>query len=599
MGTRGKRFSGRSPLNALVLDASSRAAVETIQSLAKRGVQVDAAAERDCLAFRSKRLRGRLLQPSGTQTDAFLHWLLRTDRDADYSLIVPSTEISLRHFLSLPESDLLRQKAVLSSNASMQITLDKSLTVRLASELRIPAPKTTLVQSQDRIPACDFYPIVLKPVSSLVYKNGAVKQVHAHIAQNEFERQEALHKMLEECPVLQQELVSGHGVGIEMLYCHGKLLWYFCHERLHEGSGEPGLGGASSYRQSIAPNRELLTHAVAFLDAIKWHGVAMVEFKVSENGPFWLMEINPRLWGSLSLSIDAGVDFPYGLLCIAAGREVPSQPEYQIGYRTRLLFSDLEWIRNRLSYRLDEYIILEVFKLLRPLAGRESWDYFDWGDLAVSFADFRHFVSETLKFFTRKLAKKRQRKTARKLHYVNLERFVASKQKPRSLLFLCYGNICRSPVAESLMRLRYPDFRVQSAGFHHTVGRASPSHIQKAANSLGIALSNCLSQRVTADMIRDAEVVFLHDLRNYDDFCREFPNETGKVLFLGLFLNPPMLEIQDPYDLDDMRTAEITKQISDAADVVANKFQGPQTRGDVYYQLRVAQSSPGRDKRNC
>ena len=47
------------------------------------------------------------------------------------------------------------------------------------------------------------------------------------------------------------------------------------------------------------------------LDELNWHGVAMVEFKVTEDGTPYLMEINTRFWGSLQLAIDAGVDFPY------------------------------------------------------------------------------------------------------------------------------------------------------------------------------------------------------------------------------------------------------------------------------------------------
>ncbi len=42
----------------------------------------------------------------------------------------------------------------------------------------------------------------------------------------------------------------------------------------------------------------------------------MVEFKQNEGGDSYLMEINPRFWGSLQLAIDAGRDFPALLLQI-------------------------------------------------------------------------------------------------------------------------------------------------------------------------------------------------------------------------------------------------------------------------------------------
>ena len=84
--------------------------------------------------------------------------------------------------------------------------------------------------------------------------------------------------------------------------------------------------------------------------------------------------------------------FLTALLCLATGREVPPQPAYKIGYRTRLISQDVDWIKNRFLYRPDVQVGMEIVNLLRPVTGRESWDYFDWGDLAVIAADFRDLV---------------------------------------------------------------------------------------------------------------------------------------------------------------------------------------------------------------
>ncbi|MCK7577967.1 MAG: ATP-grasp domain-containing protein [Chromatiales bacterium] len=61
----------------------------------------------------------------------------------------------------------------------------------------------------------------------------------------------------------------------------------------------------------------MLAMAKKLLDAVSWHGVAMVEFRVTLEGKPYLMEINTRFWGSLQLAIDAGVDFPYWLIRFA------------------------------------------------------------------------------------------------------------------------------------------------------------------------------------------------------------------------------------------------------------------------------------------
>jgi hypothetical protein len=65
-------------------------------------------------------------------------------------------------------------------------------------------------------------------------------------------------------------------------------------------------------------------------------------------------------------------------------------------------------------------------------------------------------------------------------------------------------------------------------------------------------------------MVRDADAVLLADLRNYRDFSREFPEEMGKVLMLGLFHGPPLLELLDPYHLDLVGTKAVLAQIAAA-----------------------------------
>src|SRR5207249_2900067 len=112
--------------------------------------------------------------------------------------------------------------------------------------------------------------------------------------------------------------------------------------RVHE---VPLTGGGSSYRRSVPPPALMLAAARTLLEALEWHGVAMVEFKREPDGRFCLMEVNPRLWGSLALAIDAGVNFPLGLWRIAAGEPHLPQPAYREKYFTRHLPKDLEWLK--------------------------------------------------------------------------------------------------------------------------------------------------------------------------------------------------------------------------------------------------------------
>ena len=68
---------------------------------------------------------------------------------------------------------------------------------------------------------------------------------------------------------------------------------------------------------------KLNEYGTKILDALKWNGVAMVEFKKDNNdGIYKLMEINPKFWGSLELALQSGVEFDEMLIQKARGEEI-------------------------------------------------------------------------------------------------------------------------------------------------------------------------------------------------------------------------------------------------------------------------------------
>ena len=115
-------------------------------------------------------------------------------------------------------------------------------------------------------------------------------------------------------PFLVQAYVSGKGQGLFALYDRGKPVAFFAHKRLRE---KPPSGGVSVLSESVKVPPNLYYMGRRILDPVQWHGVAMVEFKVADNGIPYLMEVNARFWGSLQLAIDAGIDFPWLLYPLA------------------------------------------------------------------------------------------------------------------------------------------------------------------------------------------------------------------------------------------------------------------------------------------
>jgi hypothetical protein len=127
--------------------------------------------------------------------------------------------------------------------------------------------------------------------------------------------------------VLAQEYVAGPGWGFSALYWQGRRVRGLVHQRIREW---PPSGGTSACAESV-PDAEAIARAgTTLLDALAWHGVAMVEFKgEAEPGQFALIEINAKFWGSHDVVLAAGVDIPGNLVALLEGSAVAPQGPYR------------------------------------------------------------------------------------------------------------------------------------------------------------------------------------------------------------------------------------------------------------------------------
>jgi protein-tyrosine phosphatase len=116
------------------------------------------------------------------------------------------------------------------------------------------------------------------------------------------------------------------------------------------------------------------------------------------------------------------------------------------------------------------------------------------------------------------------------------------------VLFVCYGNICRSPLAERYAAALRPELQAASSGFHDTIGRSAPSWYQALAAERGVDLSACRSRRLDSDQVEWADLILLADTKNLARFRREFPGALPKATLLGLFAPRPRPSIEDPFD---------------------------------------------------
>ena len=116
-----------------------------------------------------------------------------------------------------------------------------------------------------------------------------------------------------------------------------------------------------------------------------------------------------------------------------------------------------------------------------------------------------------------------------------------------SILTVCVGNICRSPVAEALLKTRLPNCKVWSAGLHAVVGHGVEPTAREIAEQHGLDVSDHRAQQVAGWMLSHADLVLVMEARHQQELQRLYPLARGKIRRLGEFGPQGAYDIADPY----------------------------------------------------
>ena len=81
----------------------------------------------------------------------------------------------------------------------------------------------------------------------------------------------------------------------------------------------------------------------------------------------------------------------------------------------------------------------------------------------------------------------------------------------KSVLTVCIGNICRSPMAEGLLTAKLPNIHISSAGTGALVGRPADTQAQKLMLQHGIDISRHVAQQVNKLICSQADLILVMD----------------------------------------------------------------------------------------
>ena len=330
--------------NILVLDAGQRSALAVTRSLGKlENIRVTTADyTSQALAGCSRFSQQYLVSPNPT-TDpkGYLSWIKNLTSETEFALVLPVTEVTSQ-LLLMNSAQLPKMCLAFTSYENVMQIADKGNLVNLAMQLGISVPKSEWFKNSDDLNRNNIgYPAVIKPCLSKIYTENGWIATTVKIIQNKADLTRVLNSegYLRTSPFMIQEFIPGHGAGIFCLFKDGKPEVFFAHQRLRE---KPPQGGISVLSESATPSPVLQEAAERLLSGAHWHGVAMVEFRIGEDGKAYLMEVNTRFWGSLQLSIDAGVDFPALLVSNELNLGLVAPSTYKVGQRLRWLLGDLD-----------------------------------------------------------------------------------------------------------------------------------------------------------------------------------------------------------------------------------------------------------------
>ncbi|QJC55762.1 Low molecular weight protein-tyrosine-phosphatase Ptp [Polaromonas vacuolata] len=123
----------------------------------------------------------------------------------------------------------------------------------------------------------------------------------------------------------------------------------------------------------------------------------------------------------------------------------------------------------------------------------------------------------------------------------------------RKILVVCVGNICRSPVAEAMFKVKLPNIDVQSAGMSAMLGHSADPMAAQIALANGIDISAHRGRQLASWMLQDADLVLVMETNHQKQLSQQYPLSRGKIRCLGEFDAPGdfgaagTVDIADPY----------------------------------------------------
>lgn len=130
----------------------------------------------------------------------------------------------------------------------------------------------------------------------------------------------------------------------------------------------------------------------------------------------------------------------------------------------------------------------------------------------------------------------------------------------KSILTVCVGNICRSPMAAGLLQKSLPLVDVDSAGIGALIGRPADPVAVDLMKSRNIDINNHVAKQINQSLSRNADLILVMDRFQKKYIEDSYPVCRGKIFMMS---GSNDISIPDPYR-EDVAVFEKALQLIDA-----------------------------------
>jgi len=299
-----------------IIAGGSFSSLGVARNLGQHGIPVSVFDSEMCLAQFSKYTRNFFRSPPEGEDSRLVDFLLSLSNNKDIagSVLFVSTDEQVRivsqHHCQLAEKYIVS----IPEWETTRYLYDKRLTTVLAKKQQIPIPETVTVGDAQDLHSLNLsFPLIIKPAITPHLVSKTKKKGYRANNPDELKAlYQRVARIMDPQEILIQEFIPG---GARNLYSYfgyfkeGRPVSGYSARRLRQHPRE--LGKASTYAVSVhIPELEAM--ATDLLTGIGYTGIAEVEFMFNPNhARFELLEVNPRIWGWITLAIHAGIDLPY------------------------------------------------------------------------------------------------------------------------------------------------------------------------------------------------------------------------------------------------------------------------------------------------